>query len=350
MYKSLSLLFTICITQISFGQLVQEEIQRGYDYYNSKKNLISAERNLSSFTLNPNQIETVCFSMNRDYIIENFFSFKKSEKKIDAVFSQEQWANIERKFRSLESIKLERQKLKSEYKLRDSSYFKQSFPIIQKSKDSSLYAFIYVEAEFSSAYGIIAIDKKLEGNWESYGRVSIPLYDSDRLANKIVHLPEEYQVINSYLAGKEDYVLNTFVPGHRESLIGNRLKDFEAWNAMGRSIFEDRVNVKEHFEKRNLVDIVENFIESKSGTIRQSMILGDLKCVTENSFSGDNKAGDIYSFSKPFIFISNITCETYAVFYVSSFGGPLNGSGHLVVMHKKDGLFQTLISHMLWIS
>ena len=344
--------------QFASGQLSEEQIQQGYEYYNSRKNLIDPEKILSSVTLNPNQIENACDYINTDSIFKNFDAQKSIinnkllylQKELDTAFTDSQLKSLNRKFQKLDSISIQKARLKSSYKLLDSSYFKQSFPIIQQSKDSSIYAFIYEESKFYDRFGRMSIEKKVDDDWKNIGGVFIPLYNLDKFRNDLIKLPEEYQVINSYLAGEKDFIAEKFIEIKSKWITSDRYKDFEAWKNMGRTIFQDRIDITKHFEKSNLVDIVNYFRSGNTGFIDESMLFTNLKCSTIESFSDYNSGSNIYSFSKPFIFTSNLTCDTYAVFYVSRFGGPLNGSGSIIVMQKKNGIFKTLISHMLWIS
>ena len=169
--SQLIILLSIFCFQWTFGQLSETEIQQGYDYYNSKI-FTSAEKNLLSTTLNPNEIEFACKWINTDSIFKNFKSQKSFFNNklsylitnLDSAFSVDQLNSLNRKFQNLESISLKKKKLKATYELGDSSYFRQSFPVIQKAKDGNMFAFTYEEANFSKVYGRIRIEKKLKTN------------------------------------------------------------------------------------------------------------------------------------------------------------------------------------------
>ena len=216
--SQLIILLSIFCFQWTFGQLSETEIQQGYDYYNSKI-FTSAEKNLLSTTLNPNEIEFACKWINTDSIFKNFKSQKSFFNNklsylitnLDSAFSVDQLNSLNRKFQNLESISLKKKKLKATYELGDSSYFRQSFPVIQKAKDGNMFAFTYEEANFSKVYGRIRIEKKIKDEWYIVGWVNIPLYDLQKLKKDLAGLPQEYQVINSYMFGKDDYVLNEFI-------------------------------------------------------------------------------------------------------------------------------------------
>ena len=132
--------------QFASGQLSEEQIQQGYDYYNSRIIHIPSDKGLPTQTLDPNQIEVVCNWMNMDSIIKNLEYIYRDHEKLDTVFSLKQRENIDRNLRNLESIILEKARLKPIYEIRGFTYFKESFPVIQESKDGGLYAFIYEES------------------------------------------------------------------------------------------------------------------------------------------------------------------------------------------------------------
>lgn len=67
-----------------------------------------------------------------DSIIKNFRSFYRDHKKLGTVFNLEQKVSIDQKLRSLETIMLEKDRLKPVYEIRDFTYFKESFPVIQE--------------------------------------------------------------------------------------------------------------------------------------------------------------------------------------------------------------------------
>ena len=349
MARSVLILLFFIGSQVSLAQLSEAEIQQGYNYYNTKKNVIAAQKRLSSSSLNPNEIKFACKWLHTDSIIKNFRSFYKPSKRIDTIFSQEQWENIGLKLRKLESIKLEKNRLPAEYTLRDSSYFKKSFPVLQESKDGSLYAFIYEEAEFFRSYGRLVIEKKVDNNWKIIGMVQIPLLDLQKLKKELTVLPEEYQVINSYLLNSDDYVLAEFVQISKNINNADNFGDLSTWEKMGESASRGSMNIKDHFEKEDLFKIVKYLKNDSSGNVESSFLLGNLETISEAGYSQDLKGRTIYSFSKPFVFTSNLSCNTYAIFYVSSSGGPLNEDATLVVMQKIDGLFKTLLTPIIWI-
>ncbi len=344
-FKQVFILSILCF-QFASGQLSKEEIQQGYDYYNTKEVHTLLNKNLSSHSLDPHRIENVCFWINTDSIFKNFRSLRREYKKLDSVFSLNQKESLDKKFRNLESLSLEKDRLKNVYKVRDSSYNKQSFPVIQKSKDGSLYSFIYEEVGFSRSFGRLKIEKKVKGDWEIVGTVLVPRYDRKELRRELMSLPEEYQAINSYLAGKDDFVLGQYIPFEIYLENYDGLEKFEKWEEVG--VSERRL--KDHFQEEDLRNMVRHFKQASLEELEKSWLLGDLELTPKAGYSGDLDEKYLYSFSKPYVFVSSLTCDTYAVFYVSKYGGPLNGSGNIVIMRKVDGMFEISISHMLWIS
>ena len=351
MIRSLFVLVsTIFCFQTSYCQLGNKQLEDGYNFYNSRKIHIPSDKRLPAQTLDPNQIEVVRIWMNMDSIIKNFRSLYRDHKKLETVFNLKQRESIDQKLRNLEGITLQKDRLKPVYEIRDFTYFKQSFPIIQESNDGGLYAFIYEESESSRSFGRMKIEKKVSGDWKIIGMAQIPRFDQQKLKNELVNLPEEYQVINSYLAGKNDLVQGKYIQAENLNEIKNWLEDLENSDKKPRSGSKDRPDLMEHFDSKNLEDIAKNLQKGSSEKIERSGLLGDLGRAPDEGYAGDLDGKYLYSFSKPYIFISNLTCKTYAVFYVSNYGGMENGSGGIVIMQKNDGMFEILISHMLWIS
>lgn len=336
--------------QFASGQLSDEQIQEGYNYYNSRIIHIPSDKSIPTQTLDPNQIEVVCNWMNIDSIIKNLKYIYRDHEKLDTVFNLKQRENIDRDLRSLESIILEKDRLKPIYEIRDFTYFKESFPVIQESKDGGFYAFIYEESKYSRSFGKMRIEKRISGDWKIIGTALIPRYDQKKLKNELINLPEEYQAINSYLAGKDDFVQGRYIQAEHVSRFNNWLEDLDNSNIKPRSGSKERLDLREHFDSKNLVDIAKNLQKGSSEKIERSGLLGELERAPDEGYAGDLDGKNLYSFSKPFIFTSNITCKTYAVFYASKYGGMENGSAAIVIMQKSDGIFKPFFSYMLWIS
>lgn len=194
------------------------------------------------------------------------------------------------------------------------------------------------------------IEKKVSGDWKIIGMAQIPRFDQRKLKNELVNLSEEYQVINSYLAGKDDLVQGKYIQAENLNEIKNWFENLENSHKKSRSGSKDRPDLMEHFDSKNLEDVVKSLQENSSEKIDKLGLLGELERASEEGYSGELEGKNQYSFSKPYIFISNLTCKTYTVFYVSHYGGMENGSGGIVIMQKIDGMFKVLFSHMLWIS
>lgn len=304
------------------------------------------DKNVPSNSLAPNKIENVCNWLNTDSIFKNFSSDYKEYKNLDSVFSLQQKESLDQKFRNLESISLDKERLKPVYEIRDSSYFKRTFPVIQQSKDGSLYAFIYEESESLKSFGKMRVEKKVVGDWKIIGMVLVPRYDPKKLKKELVELPDEYQVINSYLAGKDDFVQGKYIPFYSQDINFDSLEKFEEWDQIGFS----GSKLKDHFTKHDLQNMVRHFKQASSADIEKDYLLGDLERTPREGYSGDLDGKDLYSFSKPYVFVSSITCETYAVLYVTRYGGMLNGSGGIIIMKKIDGVFERVLSGLFWFS
>lgn len=353
------LIITIFNYQFTFGQLTQKRLQEGYEYYNSREIVISPDKILLSNTLNPNQIQFVCKWINSDSIVKNFEAKRSMvgnrleylQISLDSVFSDNQKQQLNYKLQNLERVQLEKNRLTAEYELRDSSFFRQSFPIIQMAKDSSNYVFIYEEAKFSSAFGRIRIEKMVEKEWEWVGSVMIPRFDMYEFKQRIKPLPEEYQVINSFLVGRKAKIKSEFAQIYKGS-DGNydRYACFDTWAKIQKSSFDEVKDITLHFSKSNL-ELIAKYLNSKIlGSINDSFLLDNLQTVGSSEIANSSNKYGLYNISKPYVFKSDLDGELYAIFYWSKTDGPLNGSGNIIIMKKVNGRYVKFISRMLWIS
>ncbi|MCH4823656.1 hypothetical protein ML462_10785 [Gramella lutea] len=340
--------------QFASGQLSEKQLEDGYQYYNTRKASIPPLQILPKHTLNPNKLEFVSSWMNIDSIKKNFKSqrviidgrFQHLNIDLDSIFGPAETKSLNEKIKNLKSVMLDPKLLKSDYKLSDSSFFMKAFPIIQEGRDSISYALIYEESDHWQAFGRIRIEKQAEDDWLWFGSVIVPRFDIVKITNQLKNLPEEYQVINSFLIGKDALIQSKFIPINGGGDNYDRYSEFETWDKIQNSSLDEDIDVRKHFSKSNLASITKYLNSDPKGSIDKSFLLGNLK-----SLDATNKIKyGIYKISKPFIFHSDIDNCYYAIFYWAKVDGPLNGSGNILVMKKENGRYVKFLSHMLWIS
>ncbi|HKJ49777.1 MAG TPA: hypothetical protein VJ973_11835 [Christiangramia sp.] len=350
-------IYTLLCFQFITGQLSNKQLEDGYQYFNTRQVIISPQKILPTQTLNPNKLEFVSSWMNTDSILKNFESkrviingrFQHLNIDLDTVFGPEELRSLDKKFKKLERVSLDLNLLKSDYKLRDSTFFMKAFPIIQKGRDSVSYAFIYEESNYWQSFGRLKIEKQVKDDWHWFGSVSIPKFDIVKTIQQLKNLPEEYQVINSFLIGKDAVVQSTFIPINGGDNSYDRYRKFVTWDNIQKSSLDEDIDVRKHFSKSNLESITDYLNNNPEGSIDEKFLLDNVQIIKSSEINGDSRYG-IYRISKPFIFHSDVDDGNYAIFYWSKVDGPLNGSGNLLIMKKEKGRYIKFLSQMLWIS
>ncbi|MEO2126664.1 MAG: hypothetical protein ABGW91_00770 [Christiangramia sp.] len=338
------------------AQLKDRDISNGYNYYNSKSVKNSPLDVLNGVTMNPNEKNIVRDFFNKDSIIKYFEphktlvdnKFVELQENIDSAFSAQQLYDLDIKLNSLKSVNIDKSKLKADYRIIDSTFFMSSFPIIQKSKDSVQYAFIYEEAK-NRPYGRLRIEKNIFDNWFWVGTVRIPKVDFEKFKSSIKNFPEEYQVINCFLFGKEASVRKEFSQNGSTSRDFDYLLDPEKWNRFSYP-FEEQIEIRKHLSDDNIQNIVNYLNGEIEGLIDEDFLLEEISCYSEKEILKPEDAYGLYNLSKPYVFVSGVNNNKYAIFYYSKVDGRLNGGGGLILMKKINGIYEVLISEALWVS
>ena len=124
--------------------------------------------------------------INEDNRKENFIVELERYVDLDTIFTLIQREELDKQFQNLESIKLDEGKLKNKQlrKTMDKSKLEPdmldavSFPVIQPSKDGTLYAFMYYAwASFDGHNGSseIYIFKRVDGKWMQFAKVWVSI-------------------------------------------------------------------------------------------------------------------------------------------------------------------------------
>lgn len=116
------------------AQLKDRDISNGYNYYNSKSVKNSPLDVLNGVTINPNE-KNIVRDFNTDSIIKYFephktlvdSKFVELQDNIDSAFSAQQLYDLDSKLSSLKSVKIDKSKLKADYRIIDSTFFHELF-------------------------------------------------------------------------------------------------------------------------------------------------------------------------------------------------------------------------------
>lgn len=325
--------YLLLISQfISFGQFSAKEIEKGYKFYNSHNGIFQKK---TKFTVNPNQIENVCYYINLDSILANFKSFSPDNfDKLDIVFSEDQVNTLNRKLQQIVKVELDPEKLDSRYIIGEFAVTNESFPVFQKSIDGVEYAFIYQSNLTVPEYSRLLIYEERDEDWAVLGFGQLPLFGKERMRERIQKFPEEYQVINSILLGTRDLIQLEFVEIDRIS------------NGYSAESFQIPDNIKNKLDKDDLSKMMNFLNNAETGKMDITRLLDGLKVFPESEIKNCGKT--IIRLSKPYLF--EVEGEKYALIYSSIISSPLNAGASIKLLKKSNGLYELIASPMLWVS
>lgn len=347
----------ICFS--SFGQISREDRKAGYKFFQEQEQILSFETFYPPVTVNPNQIQYVRSWFNFDSIAKNFEPFKDvtsgenlSDISFRNLFTSSQVEELNEKLKNLASVELEEEKFPPFIKIRKDASRETSFPVLQRGKDSIYYAFLYEKFSHSGNWGRIYIKQKQNSNWKSFGQVNVPLFNYSKFLEDLKELPEEYQVINTIFAGRNEVLASKTLPapyfpeGSLEAL-----ESFDTWESMQETSFSSHsFNFQKYFSQDDLGDMVTYLRDPPVRKIRKDQLLGELEITSSKKTKKDAYGSyGVTNITFPLIFMS-ASGEKFSFMYWEMIGGVDNGSGNIVLMQLKNGIWEVVFSGMMWIS